>query len=751
MSKIEQSEIYQQIQQAQNLKELGLIKTEVASRSDLLLAEFEELILDKITELLSDKKEHYWCNQEEFSFLINGLGANPKLNDKYKNALTLAMNMGMTDFKIFSPTLKQFVQENGNKLKSFNTSEDIFPLLEESKIIPSRIRGTRRAIEQQANGLTSESNSKRRHEQSKSPESIPKIDQLPFKKIINNLHQLSLVALQCRNSLKQLVVLRIFEDLSIDKPKKDQQGEAIEDYCDLFDVIKFTHIHHPDLQVRQQAQYVLETFTSLGAYVAEDMIGRTNDLGEVVEIISVNPNEETSQSELQANVKKSIIKVAILEKIFEQSSNTLSDDRKFDEILRFAGFNSRIEMAKKTDNLPVFCEKIENYASDPLANELIKFAMEKELDLLKKEGDFGGFVIPSQFAQNQENSLLTWRGNITRNDLDKLDPASILELKANLPHLLNTSTKPLEIAEMAAIVTFLRPELDLDETTPLTELKDQARGGMFPISKRGISVKLDQSQGQDKLLAQIGLKQLTFRRTTSPHNLEVSLQLSKRAFVFEINEQMETPALFKLAPAERAWVERVVFSYLLAIKNRDLYQTSAVVSKQTSENQATETRQTEDHQRKEATNSSHLYVLPYSYQPKDWDDPNSFINLEVKEEFGYSLLELNLHFSLAQQNLKYLDDLKDRTLRRIILSSLKRLEDKTNPENWNESRVQTIKAQIKEIMLGTGNSTFLTNEKDDNPENIALIGFKHEPIDPAGPPLQIKLSEVSNRLFNASV
>jgi len=40
------------------------------------------------------------------------------------------------------------------------------------------------------------------------------------------------------------------------------------------------------------------------------------------------------------------------------------------------------------------------------------------------------------------------------------------------------------------------------------------------------------------------------------------------------------------------------------------------------------------------------------------------------------------------------------------------------------------------------------NEKDNSSENIALIGFKHEPIDPSGPPLQIKLSEVSDQLFN---
>ena len=33
-------------------------------------------------------------------------------------------------------------------------------------------------------------------------------------------------------------------------------------------------------------------------------------------------------------------------------------------------------------------------------------------------------------------------------------------------------------------------------------------------------------------------------------------------------------------------------------------------------------------------------------------------------------------------------------------------------------------------------------------ENIALIGFKHEPSDPVDPPLQVKLSEVSSQLFS---
>ena len=744
MSDHERPEIYQQIEQAQDFSDLLVVKTGIEKSSDFLLAEFEEKILDKVLELLSDQKEHHWCSSAEFSFLIAGLDS--RLSNKYQHALTLATNVGMSNFQVFDRIWERFLQEHGNQLKSFSQSIDVLPLLKEEQV-QSRINGARGAINQQRFNSTTETGQKRRR--TKTPEqAIPEIDQLPFKKIIANLYQLSLAALQCRDNQKQMITLEIFENLSFDK---------MDNSYDLFDVLKFSHIHHPDHQVRKQAQYILETFTALGAYIAEDGIAKIDNSGKI-ETVYLNPRREVSESQLQINVKKSVAKGAILEATFNHPP-FLEDDQLFDQNIKSVGFNSLTKMAKEKDAPPAFHERPDSFTYDPLADELIRFTMEQNLASLKKEGNFGGFVLPSRTTRNQENILLTWSGDITRNDLNKLDQSSLLRLNVDLPNLLNISNQPLEVTDVAAILVFLRPELSLDETTPLAELKDQARGGMFPISKRGISVNLDQSQGQDKLLAKIGLNKITFQRTSGPHNFKVSLQLGKRTFNLEINEQMETPALAKLAPAEKTWIERVIFSYLLAVKNRDLYQTSTDLNKPTAELpnsasfQSTEMNQLENHPRQEVSNSSHLYVLPYSHQPKDWDDPNSTINLEVKEEFGYSLLELNLHFAMAQQNLEYLDTLKDRTLRRIILSSLKRLEDKINPENWKFSRVQSINAQIREIMLGKkteSNSINSTNEKEtDNEEleNIALIGFKHEPVDPAGPPLQIKLSEVSSQLF----
>lgn len=744
MSDHERPEIYQQIEQAQDFSDLLVVKAGIEKSSDLLLAEFEEKILDKVLELLSDQREHHFCSSAEFSFLIAGLDS--KLSTKYRHALTLATNAGMSNFQAFNRTWEKFLQEHGEKLKSFGKNIDVSPLLKEP-LTQSRINGVRGAINQQQFDSTGESSQKRKRTKT-TEQSIPEIGQFPFKEIVDNLYQLSLAALQCRNGEKQLMTLEIFEDLSLDKT---------DDSYDLFDALKFAHLHHPDSEVRRRAQYVLETFTALGAYVAEDIRGRTNAFGEI-EIVHLNPRKEVSQSQLQTNVRKSVVKGAILEETFDHPT-TLSDDHLFEENIKSVGYNSISKMTQTGTALPAFHERPDSFIYDPLADEIIRFTMEQELTLLKKEGNFSGFVLPSGTASNQENILLTWRGNITRDDLKKLDSSTLLRLSVDLPNLLNLSNKPLEINDVAAILAFLRPELNLDETIPLTELKDQARGGMFPISKRGIRVNFDQSHNQDKLLAQIGLNRITFQRTTEPHHLQVSLQLGKRAFTFEVNEQMEAPTLAKLAPAEKAWIERVVFSYLLAVKNRDLYQTATISTKPITENQTsaisqtTEINQTENHARQEVSNSSHLYVLPFSHQPKDWEDPNSIVNLEVKEEFGYSLLELNLHFAMAQENLEYLDTIEDKTLRRIILSSLKRLEDKTNPENWKLSRVQSIKAQIKEIMLGektksdSVNSMNKKETNDEDLENIALIGFKHEPTDPTGPPLQIKLSEVSSQLF----
>lgn len=735
MSESEPLENYQQIERAQKFSDLLPIYAGIKESSYLLLEEFEEKILDKVLELLSDQKEQHWCSHDEFAFLINGL--NSKLSAKYQEALILATNMGMSDFQIFDHTLDKFFQEHKDKIEYFNQGTDaVSPLLKDTAT-QSRINGIRGAINQEEFDPKNETDKKRKRKGT--PEqAIPKIDDLPFKKIISNLYRLSSEILKCKDREKQLIILETFEDLGYDK---------IENSYNLFDALSFTRLHHPDYKMRCQAQYVLETFDALSAYVAVDSRGKYDENGKLT-ITHVSSRRKERQAQMRVNLKKSKAKEIILRKVFECPPISLADDRIFNKNVRSAGLDSFAKMTGSEQNLTAFCEKSDNFTHDPLANKLIEFIMEEELLLIKKEGNFGGFVLPSKTVNNQENILLTWRGNITLDNLDELDPSSLAEFRTNLPHLLNLSNKPLEVTEVAAVLAFLRPELNLNETTPLTELKDQARGGMFPVSKRGISVNLDQSQGQDKLLFQVGLKQLTFKRTVSPHNLQVSLQLGKRVFTFGINEQMEAPALSKLAPTEKAWIERVVFSYLLAIKNRDLYQTSTIAAKPIAENRTTEIEQMEDYQRKEVTNSSHLYVLPYSYQPKDWDDPSSSINSEVEEEFGYSLLKLNKHFYLAQQDLKYLDTLEDKTLKRIILSSLKRLEGKINPGNWDESRVKTIKTQIRETMLGIENTVSPMNEKDNSSENIALIGFKHEPIDPSGPPLQIKLSEVSDQLFN---
>lgn len=727
-------EIQQSIEQAQNLQDLILVKAGIEKSTDLLLVEFEEKILDRVLELLTEQEDRHWCTQEEFAFLVAGLDSRQK--DKYKQLLTLATNTGISDFQSLNNLWSKFLQENEGKLKSFEQNTDVLPALQENHVRP-RINGARRAINQGEFGPKSEGARRKRKPTPEQP--IPEIDKLPFKEIVDNLYQLSLAALRCEDKQKQLVVLETFEDSSFDK--------QYEGY-DLFDVLKFAHLYHPDVQVRRQAQYVLETFTALGAYVAEDIRGRYTDDGEI-EIVHLSPRREASKSQLQDNVRKSVAKGAILETVFDRHI-TLADDRTFNREIKSVGFNSLTKMNEVGLNLPAFHERPESFTYDPLANEVVKFIMEQELLLLKKEGNFGGLVLPSRFTTNNpENILLTWRGNITRDHLKKMDPSMLLKLNVDMPNLLNVSNKPLEIVDLAAVLAFLRPELDLDESIPLEELKDQARGGMFPISKRGVRINLDKSQDQDKYLTEFGLKQITFKRTGGPNNLEVTLQLGKRTFSFEINEQMETPALAGLASAERNWLERIVFSYLLAVKNRDLYQSTNLAptaeKNEGNQNQETEEERVNGQKRQEASNSSHLYVLPYSHQPKDWDDPYSSINQEVKEEFGYSLLELNLHFSLAQQDPKYLETLEDKTLRRIVLASLKRLEDKDNPENWKLARVQNIKAKIREAMLGAGMAEEQIGEAET--ENIALVGFMHEPSNPVGPPLQVKINGVSSQLF----
>ena len=120
---------------------------------------------------------------------------------------------------------------------------------------------------------------------------------------------------------------------------------------------------------------------------------------------------------------------------------------------------------------------------------------------------------------------------------------------------------------------------------------------------------------------------------------------------------MESKDLAELPEVERVWLERVVYKYLIALKNRDCIRVEKLATNNqlevVAEEDAVSDGQLEKQKKEEATRASHLYVLPYSFQPKDWDDPDSMKNNEVKKEIGFSLLELNQHFVLAQKDSQY--------------------------------------------------------------------------------------------------
>lgn len=700
-------ETQQKIEQAKNLPELILIHTGIQKSTDQLLAELEDKILAKALELLTKQEDRHWCNQDEFAFLIAGLNSEKK--EKYKHLLTLATNTGIEDFEPLNIFWTKFSEQNIAQLQLSRNKAIVSSLLKESSA-QSRINATRHTINHREKEQKNERN--RRKKQITSEQPIPGIDKLPFKEIVTNLYELSLATLRCQHQQNQSIVLEIFKNSSFDKQYAGYN---------LFDLLKFTHLHHPDLQVRYQAQYVLEAFTALITYI---------------------PTKQTIQTK-SPNNHESVIKGVILETIFD-SHQTLPDDEKFAREIKSVGLNSML--AVMTGNVPAFHERPESFADQPLANEVIKFILEQKL-LILKDKNVGGFVLPSGFASDHpENILITWRPNITHRNLVHIDRSMLSKLKTDMPHLLEVSDKPLEVVDMAAILAFLRPELDLNETITLKELKDQARGGMFPISKRGIQIDINEAKDKDQYLTKFGLQQITFKRSSDKNNLKVTLKLGTRTFSFEINENMETPALANLAEDERNWLERIVFSYLFAVKNRDLYQSANIVAPRDNHDQKITTDSADGEKRREASSGPHLYVLPYSYNPQDWADPNSVINQEVKEEFGYSLLELNLCFIQAQLHPEYLETLKDITLKRIIFSALKRLENKHMPENWTFQRAAKINNKIREAMLGAGIKEEQIKQID-AADNIALIGFKHEQSEPTEEPLKITLNGISNQLF----
>lgn len=708
----------EEIARTRSVVDLVQLFKRVASSEQLLLRSYEESILDRVIVLLSDQERSEFVTLEGYRFLLAGLTGG--LAEKYQQALHLAINMGLADFAGFNRLSEQLNQELAKNPQLSG------PVLLKSAEFAPKINGVRGAINnpQLAKGG--------RRGQKLEAQAVPSMESLPFAEMVANQYRFVLAMLQDQEQQQQLEAFEIFENSSI--------NSLLDDF-NVHDVVLFAQRFHPDSLVRQQALYVLEAITAAQAYIAEQVKTDRSENGRIKQLL-INPQYQEKFAGLGKSRYRGDLHGAIMEAIFDHPT-TQSNDAYFVDVMKVAGLRSE----RGLRSAPAFHERADRLA-DPLASEALALVMKGELKGFRDHHDYDGFVLPYSANVHGENVLMTWHKNITRDMLGDLKSGDLSHVKVDLPKLLSLSNEALRPTELAAVLAFLRPEVALGNELSLAELKNQARGGMFPISKRGISVRLDGRQEGDQLLTQMGLSKISFKRLAGPQTLSVSLKFGRRDFTFTINDNMEAPELAAMAPAEKDWLERVVFAYLVAVKNRDLYQQEVlkgdVADVEGIEEADLPPEQSE--QRRGTSRSSHLYVLPYSHQPKDWDDANSEINLDVKSELGYSLYELNQHFVLAQENLAYLDTLNDETLKRIIVSALKRLEGKMEPENWRSERVQEIGQKIQAALLGK-NPDENVGSKALELENVALIGFKHEPEDPVGEPLQMRLATVAKQLF----
>ena len=448
-------------------------------------------------------------------------------------------------------------------------------------------------------------------------------------------------------------------------------------------------------------------------------------------------------------------KAAILSIVLDLSGDKDSDENFFRNVHQLGEVKNKIIKAKSKPL--ALLHRPDDFSHAPLADKALKLGLDLQLDIIKAYGGYDGFVFPSHTVNfPPENILLVWEKYITKDQVDSSDinPQYFIDL---LPHIAILSNEDLRNSEVAALLAFLRPDEELDQAMSLEDLKNEARGGMYPLSKRGVTIVIDSNNGKDALISKTGLERITFKRNKKNRTIQVIARFGHRDFIFSINEDMSIPKLKppteeeiknnsqreSLASAESEWLQRVIFSYLVAIKNRDIYQCTKIdgdeIKNETLRLAAVEGSQ---ESRTTSTRGSHLYVLPYSQQPQGWDDSKSEINKEVENEIGYSLRELNFHFTQAQKDTEYLNGVTDESLKRIVISSLKRLEGKEDPENFSEGRSEAIKKRITEVFLGESDQIDIQGV-----ERLAMIGYRHEPEDPAGPPLILRFSFVSENLF----
>lgn len=667
---------------------------------------------------------------EEFSRLITNLTAEDEsLRQKAEDALTEALNLGLSDFAVFDRLISKIIADK--REGQFFAFADASARIDSPYL--SIINGLKKAI----NEGNFEGKSKRRRRGKLENQSAPALEKLPFKSMVENLSNFCLAAANIENGQQQTAAVQLYESLTIDNSNPE---------FNIHDAVQFVSKYHPDQDLRDQAFYAGETLVSLETLVGEDASSEaamekmkrlfTEDQGQYQKMVSTMAYSQT--------------KTSILRVVFERFVEANDDYQSFLEQVNNAGVLSRKVMGDR--KLPAFNERLDPFGD--LANACLALTLKFELKNIREGGDFDGVVLP---ADRMGAILLTWKNDITREEVqpyidgekksvelaDKVRHASY-----ELPKMLELSNEPLRVSELAAVLAFLRPEEELDQKSDLEEFKKEAQGGMYPISRRGVSIRLSERQGNEDLLLKTGLSKITFKRFAGPNELEVRLRFGKRNFGFRIDESLESKGLEELPAAEKAWLERVVYQYLIALKNRDLHQVEKLATEsqleEAVEDGSSEEVVAEKQERKEITKASHLYVLPYSHRPHGWDDPNSEINLEVKKEIGFSLFELNQHFVLAQQDKNYLDQLDNESLRQIILSSLKRLEGKVEPANWKKERVEEIKGTIKSAFLGEKPERKVDLSEMDN---VALIGFKHEPENPVGQPIQLKLPSASLDLF----
>ena len=58
------------------------------------------------------------------------------------------------------------------------------------------------------------------------------------------------------------------------------------------------------------------------------------------------------------------------------------------------------------------------------------------------------------------------------------------------------------------MLAFLCPEQELDQSSALEEMKKEAQGGMYPISRRGVSIRLSERQGKESYYSKLDLIRL---------------------------------------------------------------------------------------------------------------------------------------------------------------------------------------------------------------------------------------------------